>query len=309
MKILVTTSSFGKYDKTPLEKLCLAGFEIVMNPYGHTLSRKEASELYKEDIDGVIAGVENISGEIISKASKLKVISRCGIGLDNIDMGAARKRTIDVFNTPAPVTDAVAELALGLILSCLRNIARADNDVRDNNWKKPMGLLLTGKTLGIIGLGRAGKRLIQLAGGFNLRFLAYDIKRDNDFAKKFGVKYTDLDSLLSQADIVSVHLPLTEETKDLLDRDKLNSMKSGAFLINTSRAAVIDETALVDVLKQGKIAGAALDVFEKEPYSGPLTGLENVVLTPHMGSYAKEARVRMEMEAVENLIKGLRVAR
>ncbi len=306
MKILITTNSFGKYDKSPVNKLYSEGFKIVVNPFGHTLSKEEALSLYTPDIHGVIAGVENISGDIIAKAENLKIISRVGIGLDNIDMEAATARNIKIFNTPEPVIDAVAELTLGLILNCLRKINLADGDIRRKIWKKPMGALLRGKNLGIVGLGNVGKRLVELTQGFNLRVLAYDNMKDDDFAERFGVNYTDLDSLLTQADIVSLHLPLNDRTKGLFTSEKLDAMKTDAFLINTSRAAIIDEDALVDTLRQKRIAGAALDVFEQEPYKGPLTEFDNVILTPHMGSYAKESRIRMEKEAAENLIKHLK---
>lgn len=306
MKILITTSSFGEYDKVSLDKLRSAGLEIIMNPFGHTLSQKEALELYTPDIEGVIAGVEDITETVISKAKSLRVISRCGIGVDNIDAKAAKLRNITVLNTPEPVIDAVAELTLCFILCCLRNITAADNNMHRSIWDKPAGLLLKGKTLGIIGLGNIGKKVVELTSAFKPQFVAYDNKKDNAFAKKHKVVFKNLEALLSEADIVSLHLPLTEETKRLLNAGNLSLMKSGAFLINTSRAQIIDENALISVLTQKKIAGAALDVFEKEPYTGPLTGLSNVILTPHIGSYAKESRVKMELEAAENLIKGLR---
>ncbi len=305
MKILITTSSFGSYDNTPLNKLKEEGFELVTNPFGRTLSMHDALKLYTADIDGVIAGTENITSEVIDSAKNLKVISRCGIGLDNVDMETAMTRKIKVFNTPEPVVDAVAELTLGLILCALRNVALNDRNIRNGIWNKAMGSLLKEKTLGIVGLGNIGKRLTELVRPFGLRVLAYDKKIDNDFAVKSGVKYTDLEALLSESDIVSLHLPLTDETKGMFNRDRISSMKPGALLINTSRAAVIDEDALVDALKHKKIKGAALDVFEKEPYNGPLTKLNNVILTPHIGSYAKEARIRMEIEAAKNLITGL----
>ena len=305
MKILITTSSFGKYDRVSLDKLHSAGLEIIVNPFGHTLSEEEALELYTPDIEGVIAGVENITEAVIRKAKSLKVISRCGIGLDNIDANAAKLRNIKVLNTPKPVIDAVAELTLCFILCCLRNVTTADNNMHRGTWDKPTGLLLKGKTLGIVGLGNIGKRVVELTSAFKLRFLAYDKKKDAAFAKKYKVIFKDLETLLSEADIVSLHLPLTEETKHLLNTGNLSLMKPSAFLVNTSRAQIIDGNALTSVLTQKKIAGAALDVFEKEPYAGPLTELSNVILTPHIGSYAKEARIEMELQAADNLIKAL----
>jgi len=242
----------------------------------------------------------------MSKANNLKVISRCGIGLDNVDLDAARERKIKIFNTPGAATDAVAELTIGLIVGSLRNIVLADRCVRSGNWKKPMGYTLNGKTIGIIGLGRIGKRLVKLMSGFDLVFLAYDKIQDKNFSEKFGVTYLNIKSLLEKSDVVSIHLPFTKETKKLISKNEIGLMRPCSFLINTSRADIVDENALFEALKEGRISGAALDVFENEPYNGPLIELGNLILTPHIGSYARESRVRMEVEAVENLIKGLK---
>lgn len=306
MKILITTSSFGILDKSPLDKLRHEGFEIVMNPYGRKLSQQEALKLYTPEIDGVIAGTEEISAEIIAQAKQLKIISRVGIGIDSIDFKAVQERGIKVYKTVEPVVEAVAELTVGLLLSFLRGIVLADQKVRNNKWEKHMGSLLGGKKIGIVGLGNIGRRVVGLLAGFDVEFIAHDIIKNNQFAKKYRVKYTDLDSLLSQADIVSLHIPFSEKVKGLIDSRGLNLMKTSAILINTSRGGIVDEKALVDALIQKKIAGAILDVFEKEPYSGPLVELDNVLLTPHIGSYTRESRVKMELEAVENLIKGLK---
>jgi len=307
MKILITTSSFGKYDKLPIDMLYSKGFEICINPFGHTLSKKEALMLYTPDVYGVVAGVENISREIIARARNLKVISRVGIGLDNIDMKTAARCNIRIFNTPKPAIDAVAELTLGFILCFLRNIINAYSDMRHDSWQKPTGILLKGKTLGIIGLGNIGKRLVELVSPFGVRFLAYDKEKDKDFAEKYDITYMDLNSILSQSDIISLHLPLTEETEGLINKDNISLIRPNTFLINTSRGSILDEKALVEVLKRKKIAGAAIDVFKQEPYQGPLTKLDNVILTPHIGSYTKETRRKMEIEAAQNLIKGLSV--
>lgn len=309
MNILITTDSFGEYDTRPLDKLKSEGFDIILNPFGRELSKDESMSLYSDDIEGVIAGTEIIDAEIIKKASSLKVISRCGVGLDNIDLEAAKKAGIKVFNTPGLVTNAVAELTVGLIFACLRRIVEADRMMRQGEWKKPMGFLLEGKRMGIIGLGNIGKKVVELCSGLRVKFLAYDIKKDKIFADKHRVTYLDLDHLVSQSDIIIIHLPLTEETRNLINKDRINGMKQEAFLINTSRGNIVDEAALVKALREKKIAGAALDVFEKEPYQGPLTELDNVILTAHIGSYAREARVKMEGEAVENLIRGLKERR
>lgn len=309
MNILITTESFGEYNTGPLDKLKSKGFSIILNPFGRELSKDESISLYSKDIGGVIAGTEIIDAGIIKKASSLKVISRCGVGLDNIDLGAAKKAKIKVFNTPGLVTDAVAELTVGLIFASLRRIVEADGMMRQGEWRKPMGFLLQGKRIGVIGLGNIGKKVVELCSGLRVKFLAYDIKKDKIFADKHRVTYLDLNHLVSQSDIITIHLPLTEETKNLINKDKINGMKQEAFLINTSRGNIVDEAALVKALRKRRIAGAALDVFAKEPYQGPLTELENVILTAHIGSYAREARVKMEREAVENLIRGLKERR
>jgi len=305
-KILITTSSFGKYDTSPIERLEHEGFDVKVNPYKRKLTHKEALELYTPGVSGVIAGTEDLTEDIINQAKDLKVISRLGIGLDNVDLKTAKKNSIKVFNTPNPVIDAVAELTLALIMASLRNIATAHTNIKKDVWKKEMGFILSGKTIGIIGLGNIGKRLVELLKGFTLQILAYDKILDKSFAKKHGIKYTNLDSLLKESDIITVHLPLNSDTRRILNSEKLSLIKSTSIIVNTSRASLLDEKELFKLLREKRITGAALDVFGEEPYKGPLRELDNVVLTPHIGSYAKESRIRMENEAVENLIKGLK---
>lgn len=306
MKILITTSSFGKLDKAPLNKLEQEGFEVVMNPHGRKLSSPEVKELYAQDINGVIAGTEEISEEIINQAKELKVISRVGIGTDAIDLEAAKEKEIEICKTVEPVVDAVAELIVGLLLTFMRKIILADSSVRDKSWQKPMGNLLKGKKIGIIGLGNIGKRVVELLRGFGVEFVASDQVVDEEFANKYKVTYTDLKNLLKESDVISLHVPYCEDTKGLISAAELELMKPSAILINTSRGGIVDEEALVSALKQKKINGAILDVFAKEPYEGPLAKLDNVLLTPHIGSYAKECRIKMESEAVDNLINALK---
>ncbi len=305
MKTLVTLSTFAQYSEVPLKRLKEKGFEVITNPYGRKLTVEESFKLYTPDIDAVIAGTEEISSEIISKADSLKVISRCGIGLDNVDLAAARKKKIKLFTTGAHVIDAVAELTAGLILDSVRFVSQADRAVREERWHRPMGYLLRGKILGVIGLGQVGKRLIELMNSFGVNPIAYDLSRDQRFAAKYKVKYVSLVKLLSHSDIVSIHLPLNGGTRNLINAKTLSQMKKDAFFINTARGEIVDEQALYEALKNKKIAGAALDVFAQEPYSGPLKELDNIILTTHIGSYAREARINMELEAVENLIQVL----
>jgi len=303
-RVLISTSSFGKYDKVPLETLKGENLEITLNPYGRTLEKSEIIELL-EGVDGLIAGTEPLTREVIYNAKNLKVISRCGIGIDNVDITSLNERGIKLYRTPEGPALAVAELTLGMILDSLRSISYLNGKIRSGGWEKKMGSLLTGKKVGIVGMGTIGRKLATLLGPFNCKILARDHMTDMEFARENSINYVDLDGLLKESDIVTLHLPLDNDTKGLFNRDLFSLMKDDSIFINTSRGCLIDEDALYDVLKDGRIAHACLDVYRNEPYTGKLTELDNVTMTCHVGSYAKEARVEMEKQAVRNLIKGL----
>lgn len=304
IRVFISTSSFVEYDVLPLKMVKDAGMDVQVNPYGRKLMPEECLSLYR-DIDGLIAGTEALTAEVLRSARKLKVISRCGVGTDNIDMKVAEGLGIKVFTTPDVPTQAVAELTIGLMLDLLHGISREDRLVRSGVWQKNMGKLLSGKTLGVLGLGRVGKRVVELTQPFSLTYIAWDISPDRQFADKHRIEFTSLDELLSKADIVTIHLPYTSELKHLIGEKEFRLMKRDAFLLNAARGGLVDEMALYNVLRERRFAGAALDVFEQEPYAGPLKELDNIILTPHIGSYAKEARVEMEIEAARNLIDGL----
>jgi D-3-phosphoglycerate dehydrogenase len=301
-KILVTTSSFAKQSPHLLLQLSEKGFEIVFNPFGRSLSEKEVANLIKEYKPvGIIAGVEPLTMEVLSNADGLRVISRCGIGLDSVDLEAARKLGIAVTNTPDAPTIPVAELTLGLILALLRGIPASDAGIRNGKWFRPMGQLLHGKTVGIIGCGRIGKCVANLLSVFGCRLLGYD-----PVVSSAGIlKLVSLDRLLSESDIITLHLPYTEKTHHIIDEPLMRSMKKGAFVVNAARGGLIDEQALFKCLQDGQLRGAALDCFKQEPYIGPLKEMGNVVLTGHIGSYAKEGRAQMEEQAVNNLLQEL----
>lgn len=303
MKVLITTSSFAAYSAEPLDQLLHKGYEAVLNPFKTKITKEQAKQLYREDVDGVIAGTEIIDKEILANAKRLKVISRCGTGVDNIDISFAKKKGIRIFATPDAPTNAVAELTVGLILSLLRWIPSIDREICKGGWKKKMGGLLQSKNIGIVGFGRIGKQTAKLLESFDVKILycdpVVDVKGLNGFRR------VSLYELLKTSDIVSLHLSYSEENHKLISQKELSLMKEGAFLVNTSRGGIVDEQALYDALKSGLLAGAALDVFENEPYNGVLKELDNVILTPHIGSYAKEARIEMEIEAVRNLLHGL----
>ncbi|MBI4823535.1 MAG: phosphoglycerate dehydrogenase [Nitrospirae bacterium] len=296
MIILITTSTFGEFDGVPLKKLKDAGLSVKTNPHGRKLTSDEVAELAKDAV-GIIAGTEPLDRGVLEKLPLLKVISRCGTGLDNVDMETAKRLGIKVFNSPDAPTLAVAELTVGLIINLLRKINRMDSDLKAGKWQKKMGNLLKGKNIGIIGFGRIGRKVSELLKPFSVE-VAYT---DPAVSAK-DIKRLSLKDLLVWADIVTIHISQKETI--LVDKE-LRLMRKGSWLINISRGGVVDEEALYELLKEGHLAGAALDVFEKEPYDGKLKGLENVILTPHIGSYALEARTRMEKEAVDNLLKGL----
>ncbi len=303
--VLISTSSFGKYDKAPLERLVKMNYKITMNPYGREMLEDEIKEMLN-GVDALIAGTEPLTRDVILNAKSLKVISRCGVGIDNVDIEAVKEEDIKLYRTPQGPSLAVAELTLGLILDSLRYISCLSRKIRSGGWEKKMGRLFTGKTVGIVGMGSIGKRLALLLKPFNCRILARDHVPDNEFAKENMIDYVGLDELLRDSDIVTLHLSLDNETKGLFDMNLFSQMKDESVFINTSRGMIVDEDALYEVLKKGKIGYACLDVYGNEPYKGRLRELENVTLTCHIGSYAMEARVEMERQSVENLLKGLK---
>jgi D-3-phosphoglycerate dehydrogenase len=258
----------------------------------------------------IVRSRTKLTKEMIDNANNCKIIARVGVGLDNIDLDAAKAKNIRVINAVEGAMNAVAEQVLGLMLSLARNIARADREIRKGNWlkKELMGSELKGKYLGIVGLGNIGKRLGRLARALNMNIIGYDvIPIDEEFSKEVGLMKTDLDTLLQSSDYVSLHVPLLDSTHHLINAEKLSTMKKTACIINTSRGGVVDEKALYDALKDGNLGGAALDVFEKEPATdNPLTTIPNVILTPHIGAQTKEAQSLAANVIAEKIIQILR---
>ena len=258
----------------------------------------------------VVRSRTKMTRELISKADKCKIIARVGIGLDNIDQEAAKEKNIRVINAVEGAITAVAELVIGLMISMAREIPRADREIRNGNWikKELMGSELKGKYLGIVGLGNIGKRLGRLARALNMNIIGYDVVPiDDEFSKEVGLMKADLDTLLSSADYVSFHVPLLDSTHHMINAEKLKMMKNTARIINTSRGGVIDEEALYNSLKDGSLAGAALDVFEVEPATeNKLITLPNFIATPHIGAQTKEAQLLAANIIAEKIIQILR---
>ena len=258
----------------------------------------------------IVRSRTKLTKELIELASNCKIIARVGVGLDNIDLDAAKSKNIRVINAVEGAMNAVAEQVLGMMLSLAREIPRADREIRNGKWlkKELMGTELKGKYLGIVGLGNIGKRLGRLAKGLNMNIIGFDvIPIDEEFSKEVGLMKTDLDTLLQSSDYVSLHVPLLDSTYHMINSEKISIMKNTAKIINTSRGGVVDEDALYDALKNGKLGGAALDVFEKEPATdSKLASLPNVILTPHIGAQTKEAQSLAANVIAEKIIQILR---
>ena len=306
-QILFTTSSFSLKECPELIELQKIGFELIFNPRKRRLTQSEVKDLLGSGVVAMLAGVEPLNRDVLGGAKNLRVISRCGAGLDTVDLIAAQEFGIIVLNTPDAPSLPVAELTIAHMLNLLRHISTADRATKEGHWLPLMGSLLSNKKVGLIGCGRIGQQLIRLLGGFDVDIMVYD-PYVNSSSIPPNVRNVGLDLLLQNCDIVSLHVPYLSSTHHLIDSRALRMMKNSAYLINVSRGGLVDEGALFEVLKEGAIAGAALDVFESEPYVGPLLKLDNIVVTNHMGSYAYEARERMEREAVVNLLSGLRGA-
>jgi D-3-phosphoglycerate dehydrogenase len=305
MRILVSTSSFGVADPSPLRRLEAEGLDVSLNPYGRVLAEDEVVELIR-DADGIIAGTEQLSEHVLGQAPRLRVISRVGTGLESVDLAAAERRGIRVFNTPDALTDAVAELTVGGMLALLRRLPELNASLHAGRWEKQMGSLLRGKTVGVVGLGRIGKAVARLVTPFRARVIASDVEPDHEWASDHGVELVRLDELLRNADIVTIH---ASGAACLIGPAEFALMKEGAVLVNVARGWLVDEPALAAALDAGRLSACYLDTFGREPYDGVLCGMPNVLLTPHIGSYAREARVQMESEAVENLLAALAEAR
>ncbi|MBP2625283.1 MAG: D-2-hydroxyacid dehydrogenase [Nitrosopumilaceae archaeon] len=283
------------------------GLNITYNP---TVTYDELYNIIQDFNIIVIRGRTKLTKDLIEKTNKCLIIARVGVGLDNIDLKAANNKHIKVINSAESASTAVAELVLCLLLAISRQIIKANNGIQNNKWlkKELLGSELKGKYLGIIGLGNIGKRLSRLARGLNMNIIGYDINPiDDAFSKEVGLIKTDLNTLLKSSDYISIHVPLADSTYHLINKNKLDLMKNTAILINTSRGGIVDEESLYHSIKDGNIAGAALDVFEQEPaLENKLTELTNVILTPHIGAQTKEAQSLAANVIAEKIIYHLR---
>ena len=261
-----------------------------------------------EGCDAYIAGVDYITADVIEKMPQsVKVISRYGVGVDRVDLAAAKARGITVTNTPGANSTSVCELAFALMLAAARNIPQLHEAVSRGEWPRSEGMELAGKTLGIVGMGAIGKRLAVRAKAFEMDVMAYDPYFDEAFAAEHGIKRMELDDLLRAANVISLHVPLNDSTRHMIDAARIAEMQDGAIVINTARGGLIDEAAAAEAIRSGKLGGLGLDAFEQEPLvDSPLKDLPHVIFTPHTGAHTGEAVAKMGMMSVENAIAVLK---
>ena len=300
-EIFVALSTFSKFDEGPLKILQQSGVDYTVNPLGRRLIREEVIKMGKE-ADAIVAGLEPYDEFVLNSLQELRCISRCGVGIDNINLKKAREKNIVIKNTPDAVILPVAELTIGMIFDLLRKISYLTRLMRLRQWHKSTGSLLSGRKAGVLGLGRIGRRVAEMLTGLDADVYGADLSPDHTWADKAGVKIVSKDLLLKECDVITIHISVSEGEGFVFGRREFGSMKDGALLVNTSRGKFVDEEALHHALKSNKLAGAALDVYSEEPYSGPLCDLDNVLLTPHIATLTRESRTQMETEAVQNAI-------
>ena len=302
MKIFVSTHPFSSTSDLPMKLVEENGLELAVNEHGRKITTEELAQDLK-DAEVLVAGTEKITEKVFQNAPNLKLISRVGIGLDGVDFELCRKYGVRVAYTPDAPTMAVAELCVGLILDLARKISHTDKAIKNGIWNRYMGTLLYGKTVGIFGMGRIGKSLIHLLSPFNVKFKVYDLEPDLAFGRLYNVSFVSKEEVLKTSDVVSVNVPLKEDTKDYIAMDEFNLMQNHAILINTARGGIVNENDLYIALKEGLIGSAAIDVFEEEPYVGNLKELDNCLLTCHMGASTIDSRTDMEVQALEEVIR------
>lgn len=299
--VYVTLQQFCEHDDRPRKALEEAGCDVRLNPLGRRLRGEEMAELLR-DVDAVVAGVEPYDAALLATLPRLRCVSRCGAGTDSIDVAAARARGIAVYTTPDEVVEPVAQLAVAMILALARHVPEHLQDARLGTWRKRTGVLLSEWAIGLIGFGRIGQAVARYLKPFQPRILAAD-PRLHACDLPQGVEHRELPALLAEADLVSLHAAHRPEDGPLLGRRELAAMKPGAYVVNTARGFLLDEAALEDALRAGRLAGAALDVFATEPYAGPLAALPNVLCTPHIATLTRASRAAMEWRSAQHVVQ------
>jgi D-3-phosphoglycerate dehydrogenase / 2-oxoglutarate reductase len=304
-KVLITTIPFADKNRQLLDLLENTGIEYLINPLNKKLTEDELADLIT-DFDVIIAGTEPITKKVMDSATNLKMISRVGIGLDSVDLLEAEKKGIIVSYTPEAPAPAVAELTIGLMLALLRSVQLSNMEMHNGKWHRFFGRRLSKVTIGIIGVGRIGVGLLKHLQSFDSpKILLNDISKNHDLNQVPNIEWVDKEDIYRQSDIVTIHTPLTAKTKNMVKKEHLLRMKKDAIIINTARGGIINEQDLYDVMKAGHLSGAAIDVFDFEPYNGKLREIQRCILTAHMGSMSIDCRTRMEVEATEEAVRFL----
>tara|TARA_B100001093_G_scaffold420282_1_gene412125 strand:+ start:1133 stop:2098 length:966 start_codon:yes stop_codon:yes gene_type:complete len=301
-KVLITTVPFAETNSA-LKLLESSNINYTINPLNRKLTADELKEIISE-YDGIIAGTEEINLSVLESASNLKIICRVGVGLDNVDLISAKNKNIIVTYTPDAPAPAVAELAIGNMFSLLRGTHLSNLMMHQKKWDRVFGRRISEVTIGIIGAGRIGGKVLRRLAGFRItRVLVNDDSPNLDVAPELNLEWVDKETIYRESDIISLHVPLTSATKDMITSKELNLMKNDVLLINTARGGIINECDLESALRLNEIGGAAIDCFDIEPYSGPLCEIESCLLTSHMGSMSIDCRNQMEIEATEEIVR------
>ena len=305
-KILVTPRSLTRDRHPALAAFKEAGYEVIFSTPGKQPDEQELLQLLPGCV-GMLAGVEKISAQVLEAAKTLRAISRNGVGIDNIDRKAAERLNIAILKTIGTNARGVAELAIGLLFAGYRMIPYSDAQMKSGNWSRKKGFEIAGRTLGLIGCGKIGKCVAEMALGLGMRVIAYDMYPDKSFAPSPEFRFAALDSVLETADVISLHCPPPEDGNAMIQQNAIEKMKTGVYVINTARAALVDETAILEGIQSGRLLGYATDAYDKEPPdASPLLRHENVITTPHIGGFTFESVDRTTLAAVENLLQFLR---
>ncbi|MFT9495079.1 phosphoglycerate dehydrogenase [Anaerosolibacter sp.] len=301
-KVVITSEFFGRFSNEAERLLLEAGFEVVGNPYKKFLNEEEVISIVG-DADAIICDLEKITKKVIDSAPNLKVIARRGVGVDSVDVAYAAEKDVLVARTLGVVEKPVAELVMAYILQIYRRIGESNKAMKEGSWTKILGNSLEGKVLGIVGLGNIGKELIRKAKAFDMEIVYSDVMRNTEAEEALGIQYVSFEELIENADIISIHAPLLESTKNLFNYDTMKKMKKQPVLINTARGPIVNEEDLCTALEEGLVSFAAIDVFDVEPKTdSPLRNHDNAILTPHNGTFTKEVFINMDILAAKNII-------
>ncbi len=303
MKVLITSNSFGKFDSRPKKIMESLGWEIIENRFHHIMNEDEMMGEVP-GVDAIILGSDIVSKKVLDKADSLKIISRYGVGIDNIDLKECEKRGIKVTVTKNCNTEAVADYTIGLMLATMRHICNVNQSLRNGEWKKETGIDLCHKTVGVVGLGAIGRQVVQRLKGFGCTILGYDKYLDQEYCQTNDIKIMGLEQIFEKSDIITLHIPGNPDGTPIIGKQQLEKMNEKTVLINTARPSLVDEDALIDVLKEHKIYGYGTDVFHGEPHMNPkFSELDNVVLSPHTAAVSVEAINKMTNTAVNNILE------